>query len=380
MKKKLLTLTSLILIVVIVINNGGIGVLGQTTTYAAGDLIINWYVPSGDPIFVVNNMLPGDIEDRDVDVSNGGSEPREVGVKGEKTSETASFSAVLDFVIFADGTPIYGSGSSTGSKTLQEFFNESTGINGLPLTTINNGDSTTYNFKATFLSDSGNEYQGASVVFDLKIGIIIDDIPPSCNLEDFDGPVIYGTSGDDRINGTSEGELIVTFEGNDRVNAGGGNDFILTGSGNDRVDGQTGDDCIYTEEGDDKVSASNGVDIIYGGDGNDNIDGGTENDIIYGGNGNDKIKGGRNNDLIYGENGNDKLEGGTHDDKLYGGDGDDEISGGSGNDEGYGENDNDELSGGSGDDLLIGGNNIDEVNGGSGTDTCDAETESSCEL
>lgn len=379
-KKSFITVIALVLIISLGVTNNWFGILGNNTTYAAGDLNINWNVPTGDPIFVVENMLPGDSEDRDVTVSNGGSVPREVGVKGVKTEEIASFAGVLDFVIYADGNPIYGTGSPTGPKTLQQFFDESTGINGLALTNINNGDSDTYNFKATFPTTGGNEYQGAKVVFDLIIGIVIEDIPNACNLEDFSGPVIYGTDSNDKINGSSQGELIITFEGDDNIKAGGGNDYIISGDGNDKIDGQTGEDCIFTGNGDDSVSPSQGIDHIYGEDGNDKIDGGTENDVIYGGNGNDFIKGGLNDDLVYGEEGDDTLEGGTDKDTLYGGNGKDKISGGSGDDKAYGENDNDQLFGGSNNDLLVGGNDIDSAKGESGTDTCDAETETTCEL
>src|SRR3989304_2133677 len=161
-KKRLITIAALVLIGAIGLQNTWFGLFDKNTTYAAGDLNITWDgVPDGDPIFVVENMLPGDTEDRDVDVANGGSVPRDVGVRGVKTEETASFAAILDFVISEGGSDLYGGTSPTGPKTLQEFFDESTGPNGLFLSNLGKGDTTTYNFLAKFPSSAGNECQGA---------------------------------------------------------------------------------------------------------------------------------------------------------------------------------------------------------------------------
>ncbi|MBI2034554.1 MAG: hypothetical protein HYT11_02355, partial [Candidatus Levybacteria bacterium] len=146
MKKRIFKLISLILIIALVIQSQGFGLFEKKTAYAVGDLNVIWGVPDGDPIFVVNNMLPGDDEDRDVNVTNGGTVPREVGVRGIKTEEMLVMASVLDFVISENGTDLYGGASITGPKTLQEFFDESSGLNGISLSTLNNGDTTTYNF------------------------------------------------------------------------------------------------------------------------------------------------------------------------------------------------------------------------------------------
>lgn len=359
-KKSILTIVSLLLIAVIVIHNDGL--FNDNTTYAAGDLSINWNVPTGDPIFVVENMLPGDTEDRDVVIENTGPSPREVGIKGVKTDEIASFAGILDFVIAADGVPIYGTGSPTNAKTLQEFFDESSGMNGHSLGILNSGDTSTYNFKATFPPESGNEYQGARVVFDLIIGVIADEIPAECNLINFTGPTIYGTSDSEYIQGTGKSEMIITFEGNDKVEAGGGHDCIITGEGKDYVDDQTGNDVTDLGPGDDIQSPSGGKDVIYGGTGKDKIDAGSSDDKVYAGEGDDWVDGGSGKDLIQGGSGNDTL------------------TGGSGNDEVFGESGDDSLFGGSGKDFLDGGADEDSANGQTGTDTCIAETETNCEL
>src|SRR3972149_1392888 len=111
MKKKFFRIISFVLIVALVVHTKGFGIFEKKTAYAVGDLNVVWGVPDGDPIFVVENMLPGDTEDRDVDVANGGTVPRDVGVRGVKTEEIAGFAAILDFVISEDSTEIYGGSS-----------------------------------------------------------------------------------------------------------------------------------------------------------------------------------------------------------------------------------------------------------------------------
>lgn len=362
MKKRILKIISLILILAVVVQTNGFGLFAKKTTYAAGDLNITWNgVPDGDPIFVVNNMLPGDMEDRDVDVANGGTVPRDVGVRGVKTEEIASFAAVLDFIISENGTDLYGGSSSTGAKTLQEFFDDSGGPNGLFLSTINNGDSTTYNFKATFPEGSGNEFQGAKVVFDLIIGIV-SEIPEECSEIEFSGSPIFGTSGDDVIRGTHENDLIFALEGTDKVFAWLGDDCIVGGSGNDELRGETGDDIIFGNEGDDLVIGAVGQDLLFGGTGNDTVKGENGEDVMFGNEGNDTMKGGNGNDQMNGNEGNDNMNGEN------------------GTDNASGDEDDDTLVGGNGQDTLVGNDGSDSANGQNGTDTCDAEIEVNCEL
>lgn len=87
------------------------------------------------------------------------------------------------------------------------------------------------------------------------------------------------------------------------------------------------------------------------------------NDVIVGTKGHDIIKGYKGEDLICGGAGNDEIRGGNHIDTIYGEAGHDLIIGGRGGDT---------LIGGAGDDKAIGK--------GGENDSCDAETEKSCEL
>jgi Ca2+-binding RTX toxin-like protein len=118
--------------------------------------------------------------------------------------------------------------------------------------------------------------------------------------------LIYGSSGNDVIEGSTGDESIFGFEGNDTIQGGKGKDTIYGMSGNDYLDG-----------GDDNDNLSGGA------DGDDTLDGGAGDDDIWGDIGSDILNGGTGNDTLYGEAGSDVLNGGAGIDKLYGGEGND---------------------------------------------------------
>ena len=97
-------------------------ILGQTAQ-AVGDLVIDWGVPAGKPIFYVLNFMPGDEEKRTVKIMNGSSNVRIVGVKGVKTYFPGFLASVLEITISENGSDIYG--GSKGTKTLSQFFLDS---------------------------------------------------------------------------------------------------------------------------------------------------------------------------------------------------------------------------------------------------------------
>lgn len=357
MKKRILKILIPLLVIVFAIGqNGGINLFSKdTTVQAVGDLEVDWGVVEPGPIFVVANMLPGDTKERSIDVTNNATVARPVGVRGIKTSETGNFSSVLNIVITEGANTLYG------PVNLDQFFTDSAGLDGIPLSTLGPGDTTTYTFKVTFNSGAGNEFQGKEVIFDLIIGIAID-IPQECQHIEFSGPPIFGTSGDDRIRGTRGNDLIFAFEGNDRVFGLLGNDCIVGGEGKDELRGEVGNDVIFGNEGNDLVIGANGEDKLFGGEGNDTI------------------KGENNEDYIEGNEGNDKITGGNGDDEILGGEGNDNISAENGADLVLGEGGNDKIKGGAGNDNLVGGADTDNINGLSGIDTCDGEVEINCEL
>jgi Ca2+-binding RTX toxin-like protein len=67
-------------------------------------------------------------------------------------------------------------------------------------------------------------------------------------------------------------------------------------SGNDTLNGSGVKDIIYGQEGDDILYGNGGDDTLIGGTGNDKLYGGDGNDVLIGGPGNDYLEGGRGND------------------------------------------------------------------------------------
>lgn len=352
---------------------------------AVGDLDFT-YLGTGldDPIFQISGFLPGDCTTRTVDASNSGPNLAKVAVKGELVSETGALSTVLSMVISQGTTDLYGGTHVDGPKTVAEFFTDSSTEDGVKLTNIPSGNSTSYDFTVCFDSSAGNEFQLTEVIFDLVFGEIIVpvELPEVCqDLEGIVTEVITGTPGNDKINGTTASELIEGLAGNDKIEGGGGDDCIIGGDGDDRIDGGTGRDYIDAGEGNDRVNNSTHDDVIYGRGGNDRLEGGSGNDYIDAGPGNDRVDGGSDNDLIYGRDGNDRLDGGSGDDYIYGEAGNDNIDGGSDADHLYGGTGNDRLDGASGNDFLDGQEDHDNLDGSAGTDTCvNGEVLSSCEL
>lgn len=99
--------------------------------------------------------------------------------------------------------------------------------------------------------------------------------------------VVFGTGGDDSLNGSNNSDLIVSGRGDDTIAAGAGHDLVFAGSGNDVVDGGDGWDLIFGGRGDDEIDGGAGNDLLVGGKGDDTLIGGAGNDKLIGGRGND---------------------------------------------------------------------------------------------
>jgi hypothetical protein len=144
--------------------------LTTPTAHAAGDLDIDFHVPEGDPIFVVENMLPGDTDSKPIDVTNNDSVGRLVAIKGIRTGGVGNdpkLETILDITIKEGANFLYGTGSSTGPKTVKDFFTESQTPNGIALSALASGQHKTYIIKVTFPTSAGNEFQKKSVIFDI---------------------------------------------------------------------------------------------------------------------------------------------------------------------------------------------------------------------
>jgi len=82
------------------------------------------------------------------------------------------------------------------------------------------------------------------------------------------GRTIYGTCGNDVINGGEGGDTIYGGAGNDTINGAEGNDTIYGGKGTDTINGGEGTDTVI---GGDPVGSPQDVIIVNGGEGPDNV-------------------------------------------------------------------------------------------------------------
>lgn len=114
--------------------------------------------------------------------------------------------------------------------------------------------------------------------------------------------ILYGTQGDDTLDGTASGDAIYGYPegtgfpeeetGNDSLRGGEGNDRLYGGGGNDTLRGGEGYDRMYGGAGDDVLQdGGTGLDEFYGGAGNDLfLVSGSGNDTFAGGEGDDTLR------------------------------------------------------------------------------------------
>jgi len=98
---------------------------------------------------------------------------------------------------------------------------------------------------------------------------------------------LFGTRGDDVLDGSEKSNVIIGRKGNDELYGNGGNDWLYGGRGNDLLDGGTGRDKLFGGNGSDELFGGDGNDWLYGGKGNDLLDGGAGSDKVFGGKGDD---------------------------------------------------------------------------------------------
>ena len=241
-----------------------------------------------------------------VTIFNGALSTKPIAVVGAETEELKDLADVLEITIFQNGTDLYG--GDLGTKTLAQFFQESTIPNAIFLFNIDPGTSKQVKFKVKFKEDAGNTYQGAKVVFDIIIGLYYQ-VPEECKDINFTRPPIFGTAGNNILRGTNGNDLIFGFGGSDIISGSNGNDCLVGGAGNDGIFGSNGDDVILGGEGNDYLDGSNGNDRIFGGGGNDVVDASNGNDYVEGNGGNDNLRGRNGNDILLGGLGNDVARG-----------------------------------------------------------------------
>ncbi len=284
MKKRLIKIFTLLTILILLVSQTDFikGLLRPSTAYAVAGLLIDWGVTPDDPIFVITNMIPGDAESRTVKVHNGTTDTVPVGIRGMEVSQTGNLATALDITISANSTPVYGSASPTGPKTLRQFFDEAPIPSFIPLSNLTPNHNVTYEVTVTFRQSAGNQFQAKNITFDLRIGPAIP-VPEACKKIIFINEPVYGTKNNDIINGTNGNDMIFAFKGNDIINAKGGNDCIVADQGNDIINAGDGNDVAFGDDGNDIIKGEKGNDILYAGKGNDILNGEAGNDSCSGG-------------------------------------------------------------------------------------------------
>lgn len=179
---------------------------------------------------------------------------------------------------------------------------------------------------------------------------------------------IFGTTGDDTLDGDQNGSTLAGLGGDDTLNGSNGRDSLYGGTGEDSLTGGNNNDELYGGDDDDALNGGNSNDTMFGGSGDDSLDGENGSDSIFGGIGNDSIDAGSSRDTVYGGDGDDSVFGNGGEDYIEGGIGDDSLDGGQGQDTVFGGDGNDFLSGGD----LSGNDGQDTLFGGAGDDTFDA--------
>lgn len=182
----------------------------------------------------------------------------------------------------------------------------------------------------------------------------------------------FGGNGADNLTGGISGDTLFGQAGNDTLAGGDGADVLWGEADADQLTGGAGDDTLFVDAQDTLISGGANYDYVYfTGAGNFVIDAGTAGlEWIFSGGGNDTILAASQTVgiIVYGGAGGDTITGGAGADVIFGQDGADTIVGGALNDTLWGEAGADSLSGGDGDDTLIADATDTFVSGGVGYD------------
>ncbi len=140
----------------------------QTSTVEAyGDLLVDFYVPVDTPMFTLTQIKPGETYSHLLAIKNLSNKTETVFIKGIQTGGTnlqPAIESMLELVIKEGNHIRYGTGSSTGRKTLAQFFKEST-KQGVAMDQLSSRQQKQYQLIVSFPASAGNEFQGKSVSF-----------------------------------------------------------------------------------------------------------------------------------------------------------------------------------------------------------------------
>lgn len=86
------------------------------------------------------------------------------------------------------------------------------------------------------------------------------------------GASVGGDAGDNRLNGSTTGDLLRGLAGSDVLRSLEGNDRLVGGTGNDRLRAGTGQDTLIAGDGNDVLDGGRGLDSFDAGPGDDTIE------------------------------------------------------------------------------------------------------------
>ncbi|MCK4473704.1 fibronectin type III domain-containing protein [Candidatus Parcubacteria bacterium] len=165
-----------ILIVSIAIFGAGLLVVDSTQAQVVDELVVEF---EKTPLFDEADFKPGDSITRWVKVTNNSGQTQPIateainwpGFPNSSNVPNDDLSRALLIVIKKQGgSDLYGGSSSTGSKSLYNFYQDSDTYQEIYLSEVNNTQTTQYDFTISFPSEKENEWQEKTTGFDIIIG------------------------------------------------------------------------------------------------------------------------------------------------------------------------------------------------------------------
>jgi uncharacterized repeat protein (TIGR01451 family) len=149
---------SLLILIVAIILTAGFAMAGAAKAQSSGDLKVTF---QSKPLFNETNFLPGDSEIHWVSVKNDSADTTyDLGVKSDNPVDWGNLSSQFNLKIQTSG------GQTYYDNSLSDFFRG----NVIDLGSIGPDEEKYYYFQAHFNEAAGNEYQLATLNFDIIIG------------------------------------------------------------------------------------------------------------------------------------------------------------------------------------------------------------------
>lgn len=120
-----------------------------------------------EPLFSMDNFLPGDVISKTVEVNNNSDTDQTIGVSANSVNNADNLGDVISLSIQENQ-----SASAEYENTFSEFFADGE----VELSSLPAGAGTTYTFTAAFDDAAGNNYQTKTLGFDLCVGFVGGEI------------------------------------------------------------------------------------------------------------------------------------------------------------------------------------------------------------